>query len=779
MNPVDADQIKPADPVDTDDPRLVEALEQYRAQLEAGVPPDRCAFAARFPELGEELNDCLTALEFVHGVAPDLPGVTAPALLPTVVQPEVPLGDFRIVREVGRGGMGIVYEALQLSLGRRVALKVLPFAAALDASRLQRFQHEARTAAQLHHTHIVPVHAVGCERGVHYYAMQFIEGQTLAALIRELRKLNGLRPSSDSEEGPSADRKPVQRADCRESTAGDSRLGRSLARPTSTDVESARIPEGRVTPPPAAFSTEKTGDRSAFWHSVARLGVQAARALDYAHQEGVIHRDIKPANLMIDGRGDLWIADFGLARLKGEAGLTATGDLVGTLAYMSPEQVLPRRDDFDHRCDIYSLGVTLYELLTLEPAFGSDNRAELLRQIAQDEPRPPRQIDRSLPVELETVILKAIAKNPVERYQTAQELADDLQCFLDDRPVRARRPTLVERATKWARRHRTVVGAAAVLLLLSTVGLLISTLLIAREQAATQEALNRERQQAQDAREQRARAQASFAQARRAVDFFTQISEEELADQPLLYGVRRKLLEAALVYYQNFIEQHCDDPSIQAELEFSQARVTRLLTELSTLEGSVHLQLLTDRAVQEDLKPTEAQRAQLRGLADRLKDQRRSAFREFGQLSEEDRRRRFVELARSNEQAVAELLTPEQRTRLKQIAWQQRGVAAYLDPEVAAALALTAEQQRRVRAIRAEADLALIELFDMGGPPMVARWRRHDDAVRVANEKVQEVLATEQRGKWHELIGVAFKGPERFWPGGPPDHRMSKHPLPR
>src|SRR5262249_39866019 len=193
--------------------------------------------------------------------------------------------------------------------------------------------------------------------------------------------------------------------------------------------------------------------------------VQAAEALEHAHEMGIVHRDIKPANLMIDGRGNLWITDFGLSQVQGDGRLTMSGDLLGTLRYMSPEQALAKRVPLDHRTDIYSLGVTLYELLTLQPAFPERDRQELLRQIAFEAPRPPHQANRAIPWELETIILKAIAKNPSERYAEARALADDLRRFLEDKPILARRPTLLQRARKWARRHPTVVWAAVIVTL--------------------------------------------------------------------------------------------------------------------------------------------------------------------------------------------------------------------------------------------------------------------------------------------------------------------------
>jgi hypothetical protein len=190
--------------------------------------------------------------------------------------------------------------------------------------------------------------------------------------------------------------------------------------------------------------------------------VQAAEALEHAHQQGVLHRDIKPANLLVDGRGHLWVADFGLAQRQSQPGLTLTGDLVGTLRYMSPEQALAKHVLVDHRTDVYSLGVTLYELVTLVPAFPGRDRQEMLRQIAFEEPRPPRRLNPATPAELETIILKALGKNLSERYGTAQELADDLERYLKDEPIRARRPSLVMRLRKWARRHQPVVVTAMV-----------------------------------------------------------------------------------------------------------------------------------------------------------------------------------------------------------------------------------------------------------------------------------------------------------------------------
>jgi serine/threonine protein kinase len=216
------------------------------------------------------------------------------------------------------------------------------------------------------------------------------------------------------------------------------------------------VAEGR---PAAIAPTSSTTRNRAYYRNVARLGLEAAAALEHAHQEGIIHRDIKPANLMVDARGHLWVTDFGLAQLQSDSGLTNTGDLLGTLRYMSPERASGKRVLIDARTDIYSLGVTLYELATLHPAFRGSDRHELLQTIGAEEPTSPRKLNSSIPRELETIILKAMAKEPESRYATAQNLADDLKRFLDFKPIMARRPTLWQRAAKLnSRRTRIAIA---------------------------------------------------------------------------------------------------------------------------------------------------------------------------------------------------------------------------------------------------------------------------------------------------------------------------------
>jgi serine/threonine protein kinase/Flp pilus assembly protein TadD len=432
-------------------------VDEFLERLGRGEQPEVEEYARLYPQLAAILRHMLPAVQVIHSSTATPPQRTPhPA---TEVEPGSPLGDFRIVGEVGRGGMGIVFEAVQISLGRRVALKVLPFAAALDDRQLQRFKNEAQAAAHLQHPSIVPVYYVGCEGGVHFYAMQFIEGRTLAEVIAELR------------------------------SGVEDRGSRKIADRGSLGGEEQATAVG------AAASTELLGldprssildPRSSFFRTVAHLGVQAAEALEHAHQEGIIHRDIKPANLLMDTKGHLWITDFGLARLQNETCLTLSGDLVGTLRYMSPEQALGHPAAVDQRTDVYSLGATLYELLSLCPLFDSRDRQQLLHQIAYEEPRPPRWLNPGVPVELEVIVLKALDKEATARYGTAGELADDLRRYLEDLPICARRPTRIERARKWARRHLPVVWSAAAALLVTLAVLAGSVGWVVRDQGERQ-----------------------------------------------------------------------------------------------------------------------------------------------------------------------------------------------------------------------------------------------------------------------------------------------------
>jgi eukaryotic-like serine/threonine-protein kinase len=553
--------------------RLVEVLDAYLAAAQEGTAPAREVLLGEHPELAEDLEACLASLEFIRQASLTAPPLVADEQGVDASEGEAgigDLGDFRLIAEVGRGGMGVVYEAVQLSLNRRVALKVLPFAAAMDPIQLRRFQTEALAAAQLHHTHIVPVYSVGCERGVHYYAMQFIEGQTLAQAIAARRQLQQPPPATHaspaaipgaSESLPLESRLQVESGPAEAGTptspgSGCPDLSGTPDRrsPVTTEPPTLRYPTG-----PAQSSRTREYCRTA-----AALGIQAAEALDHAHKFGILHRDIKPANLLLDDEGNLWITDFGLARLQDDTGLTMTGDMVGTLRYMSPEQALAKRGYLDHRTDIYSLGATLYDFVTLRPAIDGQDRQEILRKIAQEEPIAPRRHNPAMPRELETILLKAMNKEPESRYSTAQELADDLERFLEHKPIKARRPMLLERATKWSRRHRMVVASAFLFLLLGVLTLAVSTVLIARQRRAAEEQRD---------------------EARQAVDaMYTEVAEQWLAQQPALEPVQRTFLQKALDYYQRFAGEHSTDPKVRFKTAQAFHRVGMIQYKLSRFE---------------------------------------------------------------------------------------------------------------------------------------------------------------------------------------------------
>jgi serine/threonine protein kinase/Tfp pilus assembly protein PilF len=409
-----------------------EVADDFLRRLERGERPDPEEYVARHPEAADLIRNVLASLRLV-----DAAGGSNNAPMEERSDPFVtePLGDFRLLRQVGRGGMGVVYEAQQISLGRRVALKVLPFAAAMDPKQLQRFRNEALAAASLRHEHIVHVYGVGCERSVHFYAMEFIEGQTLAEVIAAIKPVEPRRPGGDV----------------------------SHDYPPAVDAP---------TPAVAALSTERNSPRGReFYRRCAQFIADAGDALEHAHQLGIVHRDIKPGNLMLDSAGKLYVTDFGLAKMDTAVGMTMSGDLLGTLRYMSPEQALARHGLVDHRTDVYSIGATFYELLTLRPAVRGESKADVLRHLAFEEPIAPRKLDKNIPAELETIALKCLAKNPNERYATAGELAADLRRFVEDKPIKARRPTVRQRLARWGRRHpglTAALGLAAGLLLAGT-----------------------------------------------------------------------------------------------------------------------------------------------------------------------------------------------------------------------------------------------------------------------------------------------------------------------
>jgi WD40 repeat protein/serine/threonine protein kinase/tetratricopeptide (TPR) repeat protein len=458
-----------ADPFGQIADEFVEAFRQ-------GKRPSVEEFAQRYPRHADEIRDMLPALVLMEKAksADDTPGQQRQAKVSTAAAPLQQLGDYQILREVGRGGMGAVYEAQQLSLGRHVAIKVLTSHALLDPRHLGRFQREARSAAKLHHTNIVPVFGVGEQDGLHYYVMQFIQGLGLDVVLDELRRLRQPRgkqaptqhdapgrPTNVTRDISAVDvargllsgvfRPPEPTGDLAIAPAGASPVASASADPGSSS--SVRVVDTSATiylPGQTEGSSLSKSGRQ-YWQSVARVGMQVADALAHAASQGVLHRDIKPSNLLLDDTGNVWVTDFGLAKAASDGDeLTHTGDIVGTLRYMAPERF---NGQGDLRSDVYSLGLTLYELLALRPAFDEADRNKLVKQVMHDEPVRPRKLNPAVPRDLETVVLKAIARDPAHRYQTPAEIADDLKRFVEDRPVRARRISGAERFWRWCRRN--------------------------------------------------------------------------------------------------------------------------------------------------------------------------------------------------------------------------------------------------------------------------------------------------------------------------------------
>ncbi|WP_165228534.1 serine/threonine-protein kinase [Aquisphaera insulae] len=498
---------------DDRDRRLYEVIGAYYSVVADGGEADIESLIRDHPDLADSLRAFFDQQDRLHRETTTLrPAPTslgessAPVARDESLRGST-LGDFVMLAEVGRGGMGIVYEAIQKSLGRRVAVKVLPHVAAMDPAVQRRFQSEAQMAAHMGHPNIVPVYSVGCEGDRHYYAMRLIEGRTVAGWIAEQRR-------RDAEGGAG---RPLDRESCR---------------------------------------------------YAATLCIQAAEALDHAHGLGIIHRDVKPANLIIDRDDKLWVTDFGLALFHGAGELTLTGHALGTLRYMSPEQAQAKRGCLDHRTDVYSLGVTLYEMLTRRPAIDGTDRLEVLRRVTEGSITPPRRLDPAIPRDIETIVLKATAVDPHARYGTASEVAEDLKRFLANRPIRARRPTVRECIVAWGRRRPELVAGSLLTLLLGVIVLAVSAGMIRRERDLTAVALER-----MTAKEREAALQAS--RARENADFVLQgVTEplKKLANPDLEVGpgfveARRDVVNEAVFVYEEFLRTSAERfPDMPADI---------------------------------------------------------------------------------------------------------------------------------------------------------------------------------------------------------------------
>jgi serine/threonine protein kinase/tetratricopeptide (TPR) repeat protein len=489
----------------THDRNPVEQLaEQFAARLRAGEHVSITEYAESHPRYADEINELFPtvfAMERLRGREDTARRVVQNQKQAAGKQ----VGDFRIIREIGRGGMGVVYEAEQLSLKRRVAMKVLAREIAMSVKHRRRFRREAESAARLHHTNIVPVFGIGKQENLVYYVMQYIEGVGINDVIHEVRLLSpsgNVFPTagerSNANEAPATMASQMAVALCNGSYAGrakdEATRTEAPGADATCDVASTERGAGDTsftlsleslatgaqspaTPPPfrrnrPAGPGRPEQIRHQYYRSVARLGVQLADALQYAHGHGVLHRDIKPSNLLLDQSGVVWITDFGLAKHESHDDVTRTGDVVGTLRYMAPEQLEGKADA---RSDIYSLGLTLYELLALRPAFANTQHGPLMHQKTVTGPPALRTARPSIPRDLETIVSKSCATDSKLRYQTAGELAADLQRFLDDRPILARRTRLLGGFCRWSRRNPAIAGLGVLTaVLLVTVAIVLA-----------------------------------------------------------------------------------------------------------------------------------------------------------------------------------------------------------------------------------------------------------------------------------------------------------------
>ena len=467
-----------------DDDLLGPILESFVGRFRRGERPSLTELIARHPELAGQIRELVPALVDLEQLAgsPRGPGGSARhGAASAITRDEGPsperLGDYRILRRIGGGGMGVVYEAEHVALRRSVALKVMLPRLRDDPRYLRRFQSEASLAAGLHHTNIVGVFDYGEQDGVCYYAMQLIEGQPLDRVLADIRLLREDPQQGDPHSGCEEPRITP--------AAGSAAVrglltGRFAAAMTADAVGDATLPIG-VSDPEATGSsgtgTEATGpadvpaDRPSslgsstlgpsgelrYYREIARIGAQVADALEYAHRRRIVHRDIKPSNLLLDAQGNVWVTDFGLSRFEDGADLTQSRELVGTLRYMAPERL---RGKSDCGSDVYSLGATLYEMVALRPPFEEADEIRLMERIRNDAPPSPRQLDRKLPRDLETILQKALAKDPKDRFSSAGALAEELRRFIDGRPIRSRPVSVPEQFWRWCKRDPWLSGAS-------------------------------------------------------------------------------------------------------------------------------------------------------------------------------------------------------------------------------------------------------------------------------------------------------------------------------
>lgn len=438
---------QPGEASNTDGEILEQIVDEFTARLRAGEHPAIAEYQRQHPALQDELEDLLGSVAMIEQLKTN-PISPQHAHRPSleIVSSLEEIDCYKVIRELGRGGMGVVLEAVHESLGRRVAIKVMPTPLVNGKQYIERFKDESKAAARLHHTNIVGVFGVGEGDGFHYYVMDLVDGKTLGEVIAGLKQANSnaaVRSSAETRFDHSVPPFP-----------NNSEILDEIpnSNPTHLGSDGGQTAANQPPVPPARITAKHCR-----W--AARIGANLAAALAYAHDSKILHRDIKPSNVILDRKGVAWITDFGLAKdSSSERNLTKTGDVIGTPQYLAPESL---EGKYDQRSEVYCLGLTLYELATLQPAYPSGTTAEVIRAIATSSPVPPRKLNAKIPTDLSTIIEKAVARDPQLRYQTAEEFQQDLLAFVEDRPIAARPPSTFKTFAKWSRRNPLAASLSA------------------------------------------------------------------------------------------------------------------------------------------------------------------------------------------------------------------------------------------------------------------------------------------------------------------------------
>ncbi len=525
-------------------------------------------FARRHPDQADRIRSLFPSLLLVEKLSPGSSSSSGTGL-GDIKFAGAEVGNYKILGELGRGGMGIVYRTAHSSLGREVALKILSQPALRSKGSLDRFQLEARSAARLHHPNIVPVFDVGQEGDTWFYTMQIIQGRGLDRVLEDMRLARKSSPSRPAERrlsGLDTNRDNETQPDLPKSETDSRKL------PGKDAEESHRSMSLSLEPANSLRSRSSSTNRH-YFRDAAEIVRQVADALEFAHKQSILHRDIKPSNLLLDSNNHIWIMDFGLAKavencLQSTDGeLTATGDIVGTIRYMAPERF---RGWSDPRSDVYSLGATLYELLTLQPAFQENDRIRLIERIRAESPNKPRSVDSRIPVDLETIVLKSMDKEPGRRYQSAGEMAEDLANFLADRPIRARRETVAEGGRRWCRRNPAIAALSLVLAIVA-IGAWVGTLYL----------WQRSEKMRNEAEVNLVDANRNLELAVSAVDQFgTRVAEDLRLKQYDLRPLRSELLKTAVDFQQKLLELRDDTEFAKLDLARAWQRLGVLTSEI-------------------------------------------------------------------------------------------------------------------------------------------------------------------------------------------------------